>query len=244
MKLTCPHCSLVLELTPDFLRSLGGERVIACSSCGGVMSLPEVAGPAVAERPSKPQRKPEAVSAKAAAEAVVKANRGLSRNMRLLGVAVLLLLGGMAVYLAMQPGGTTYNTKRHVIQDIVRNQFFTDLIASGATTEAALIDGLADVRAHGTGFIGMSAEKVPFATAAALARRIGARVLQLDPPEAAAREVMLRLLPPLTKEAPTETHWLLDHGEPKIFHGSEVSRVTTLERPRRVLLHWRDAALK
>ncbi len=236
MNIVCPHCSQTLSLTPEVLASLSGQRQVACPMCSGVMALPEMK-----PTPSRPEMhfspRPSAPASKTTAAAIVKANRGLTRNMRLLGVGVLLLLGGLAAYLALNPGGTTHNTKRHIIEEIIRNKFFTDLIASGATTKEALL-GLADLQPHGVGFIGLSEERLPWAEATAMADKLGAKVLTLDPPDATARQVMLRALTPFTADHLAETLWLLDHGQPKVFEGVDVHRVSTLERPRRVLLAW------
>ena len=49
MKITCPHCSQTLELTPDVLAALQGQPHFACPVCEGLMAVPSIHTTAPAE---------------------------------------------------------------------------------------------------------------------------------------------------------------------------------------------------
>jgi len=253
MKLSCPHCDEILELTPEALASFEGDSHFPCPVCEGEVPLPEPASPPDAPKrtgrrtPLLPKtggtfRKPasktfEGASPAAPEDAVVALSRGLNRNLLVLGTAVLLLLGGAAIYLALTTKGDTHQTREERIREIVRNQYFTDLIASGATTRKELL-ALWDIRPYGVGYVGLSGKTGAWEEAADLAAGVGATVLKLDPPDAAARTALLDWLAEVTEDLGGESHWLLDHGEAKAVSAPVVNRVTTMDRPRRVLLHW------
>ncbi len=257
MKLPCPHCTQILELPTEVIASFEGEAHFPCPVCGGRIAVPEITAP-----PARPKRKgrqtpilpksgsegrnaaskpstertPTSKSSKNAGS-FISMYHGLNRNVRVLGAAVLILLGGLGIYLALTTKGDTHVTREERILDIIRNQFFTDLIASGATTKEEL-RGLWDIRPYGIGYVGVSNETRPWEQAEELAKRTGARVLRLDPPDAASRPPLLDWLAEVTTDLGGATLWLLDNGEPKVLHAPEVSRVSTMDRPRRVLLAW------
>lgn len=235
MTLACPHCSQLLEFTPEVLASLHGHSECACPHCGGMMAVPQMSAQA-APQPTRKVSAP-AVEASSMRKTAEKLQAALHGRLRILGVVALVVIGAAVAYVVLRRTGDTHLTKRHIIEEIIKNKFFTDLIASGATTKEALL-GLADLQPHGVGFIGLTEERRPWAEAPAMAERLGAKVLTLDPPDATARRVMLRALTPFTADHLAETLWLLDHGQPKVFEGEDVHRVSTLERPRRVLLAW------
>ena len=261
MKLTCPRCSQKLELSPEDAALLRAEPNFPCPTCGGLLTLPAVVTVPMPQRPAvqnvpstlkvpMPQRPaakglpPGAASTRGnPVAAVMNAYRGMNRNLRILGVSVLVLLGGLGIYLAVKPGGDVYKTRQQLLREIVRNQYFTDLIASGATTEKELL-GLWDIRPFGIGYVGLSEERCVWDKAPELAKRVGASVLTLDPADAASRPAILHWLIGFSADLGGATHWLLDHGEPKVLHAPEVSRVTTMDRPRRVLLAWNGSAPK
>lgn len=244
MKLACSHCSQILELTPDALASFKGETHFPCPVCGGLLALPKVVKVPMPKGPTARAPAPKAVPAgRNPVAAVLEAWQGMHRNVRFLGIGVLLLLGGLGIYLALTPGGDVHKTRQQILRETVRNQFFTDLIASGATTEKALL-GLWDIRPFGIGYVGLSEERCAWDKAPELAKRAGASVLTLDPPDAASRPALLHWLIGFSADLGGATHWLMDHGEPKVLHAPEVSRVTTMDRPRRVMLTWNGSLLK
>ncbi|MCC6882387.1 MAG: hypothetical protein IT576_09575 [Verrucomicrobiales bacterium] len=261
MKLACPHCTQILEIAPENVAPLRAQPHFPCPSCGGKMTLPEVVavpmpkpppaakmggkapllssskgpGPKFQEQTSP--LAPTSTEASAPIPSVETVGRGLNRNLLVLGVAVLVLMGGIGIYLAMAPGGDVHQTREQRVREIIRNQYFTDLIASGATTKKELL-GLWDIQPYGGGFIGLSDETCAWEHALELAKRSGASVLKLDSAEAASRAPMLGWLADVSADLDGSTLWILDGGEPKALHAPEVSRVTTLDRPRRVLLAW------
>lgn len=253
MKLSCPHCTQILELTPEAIASFEGDPHFPCPACGGRVPLPETAPPAPAPKrkgrqtPLLPKeggamrrpgaKAPQPKTPVASENAITAISRGLNRNLLVLGIAVLVLLGGTGIYLALTTKGDTYQTREERLREIIRNQYFTDLIASGKTTRKELL-GLWDIRPYGLGFVGVSNETLPWEGAAELAGRTGSSILMVDPADAVARPLMLNWLAEMTTDLDGATLWLLDNGEPKVLHAPEMSRVTTMDRPRRVLLAW------
>lgn len=238
MKLTCPRCSQKLELSSEDATLLRAQPSFPCPTCGGLLSLPPVVTVPMPQRPAENASPPKTASARRnPVAAVAEACRGMNRNLRILGMSVLVLLGGLGIYMALKPGGDVRNTRQQFLREVIRNQYFTDLIASGATTEKELL-GLWDIRAFGIGFVGLTEEQCAWEKAPELAKRMGASVLTLDSPDAATRAPLLHWLTGFSADLGSVTLWLMDHGEPKVLHAPEVSRVTTMDRPRRVLLAW------
>ncbi|MCB1205381.1 MAG: hypothetical protein KDN18_14060 [Verrucomicrobiae bacterium] len=253
MHLNCPYCTQILELSPEVLASFAGDPHFPCPACGGRVPVPEMTTPdsapkrkgrqslllptgGAAGRPSL-KASPPKVEPAASARSGAAVFLGMNRNLLILGIAVLLLLGGTGIYLAVSTKGDTHQTREERIREIIRNRYFTDLIASGKTTKKELL-ALWDIRPYGVGYIGLTGKTGTWDEAADLASGVGATVLRLDPPDAVARTAMLEWLGGFTGELGGETIWLLDHGEPKATAAPTVNRVTTLDRPRRVLLHW------
>jgi len=252
MKLPCPHCTQILELTTETIASFEGEPHFPCPVCGGRVPLPETAPPpkrkgrqtpllpkegGATRRPGSKAPHPKARTPAGPEDAIATISRGLNRNLLILGIAVLVLLGGAAIFLALTTKGDTHQTREERIREIIRNQYFTDLIASGKTTKKELLS-LWDIRPYGVGFVGLSGKAGTWNEAADLAAGFGATILKLDPPDAAARKALLDWLGGVAGELGGETLWLLDHGEPKAAAPPTVNRVSTMDRPRRVVLHW------
>ena len=167
---------------------------------------------------------PQPMAPATSGNAITAISRGLNRNLLVLGIAVLVLLGGLGIYLALTTKGDTYQTREERISEIIRNQYFTDLIASGKTTRKELL-GLWDIRPYGLGFVGVSNETRTWEQAAELAGRTGSTILMVDPADAVARPLMLNWLAEVTTDLDGATLWLLDNGEPKVLHAPEMSRV-------------------
>jgi hypothetical protein len=167
-------------------------------------------------------------------KAAMQAQRGLNRNMLVLGVTVLLLLGGLAVFLASRNGGSVFNIFQNTTNQIMHNSYFTQLIASGVTTEKDL-KALAEIRPYGDGFIGVSKEPLAWEQAQGLAGRTGARILAV---EAGSKQELLAWLGTTFREHLSAPVWLSENGAPSLLTGSEVLASKDMERQRKVLLHW------
>ncbi|MCB1205382.1 MAG: hypothetical protein KDN18_14065, partial [Verrucomicrobiae bacterium] len=154
MKIECPHCSQRIELDDETLVALAGIEAFECPSCGNPVPSPlpssgeAVDDPAVSQPPMK-----EAISPNPFLAAFLR----LNLTTRVLGTLALLAIGGATIYLASRPGGDTHITNRKIREEIIRNEFFTRLIASGATT----LEDLRSVEAfaaYGDGYVGLSEE--------------------------------------------------------------------------------------
>ncbi|MCC6884792.1 MAG: hypothetical protein IT576_21730 [Verrucomicrobiales bacterium] len=228
MKITCPHCSQTLELEPEVLAALQGQPHFACPRCKGLMAVPKATQPSAAPRRTGPNKP---------ASTITTAQRGLNRNLLVLGVVTLLILGGVAAFLASKNGGNIFNTFQNITNQIIHNSYFTQLIADGVTTEKDL-EAIAEIRPYGDGFIGVSKDAFNWGQAQDLANRTGAQILAVDE---AARDTKPELLTWLSTtfsnhlSAPT---WVWDQSEANVLTGVEVLAVKELDGPKKVLLHW------
>jgi hypothetical protein len=230
MKLSCPHCSQTLELTPEVHAQLQGQPHFDCPECGGAIAVP----PMTPQRPSRPEPKaPQAAAS--TANAVAKTQLGLSRNMRWLGLAALLVLGAVGVFVALR-GGNTINTTQN-IQQFINNQFFQNLLTSGKATRQALEEMLA-IHADESNYVGVSRDKLTWAQAQDLARRAGAQVLALEPEGHDLRQPRLERLAKLFPELHGLTTWVSDADLPALVDSPDLAHASTPERPRQALFQW------
>lgn len=234
MKITCPHCSQTLELETDVLAAIQGQPHFACPACEGLMAVPKATPP-----PSAPQRtgpcKPGST--------ITTAQLGLNRNLLVLGVVTLVILGGVAAFLASKNGGNIYHTFQNITNQIIHNSYFTQLIASGATTEKDL-EAIAEIRPYGEGFIGVSKEAFDWEQAQDLAKRTGAQVLAVEDSVVSSKELLAWLKPTFSSNLHTPV-WVREGREARVLTDSEILAAKAMDRQRKVLLHWQvgDVAL-
>ncbi len=240
MQIQCPSCSQSLELDDAELAGLTADAEIACPGC----ATPILIHPEAAEAlPSSPGWKPPSLRnvspapRKPAAVSAAQAHRGLNRKLLLLGAAALLVLGGIGAVLISRRSGNVHHTTQNITNEIIRNKFFTDLIASGATTEKEL-EAISEIRPHGEGFIGISKEKVTWEEARELAWNTGSEILPFEDREGRTRSELARFLAETFPGLLGETSWIQDRGDPKMIDSPDLLTVTTLERPRRALVTW------
>ncbi|MCC6884791.1 MAG: SUMF1/EgtB/PvdO family nonheme iron enzyme [Verrucomicrobiales bacterium] len=96
MKITCPHCSQILELTPDVLAALQGQPHFACPMCEELMAVPAVE---VADIPAKQAYVPDGnavTSAEAAKPSLQTSTKKKSKSP--------LVISGVGVILAIAAG--------------------------------------------------------------------------------------------------------------------------------------------
>lgn len=253
MNLSCPHCTQPLELTPEVLAELAGSVDFPCPECGGAVPLPVDSPPAEETAMEKPVEAPADEMMKPAADMLTRRKVALelfqqaNRRVLILGSAAMLVLGGVAGMLVHHFSGNRVDLNQDITNEILKNKFFTDLIASGATTMEQL-RRVERIEAHGPGFIGLSREELTWEQAQDLARATAARMLPVETPSenrAPWRSpVMQRLVNFLEQRFPAargRTVWVMQNSDanlPQVFHAPDVSHVTTRERPRRVFLHW------
>ncbi len=228
MKITCPDCSQILELEPEVLAALQGQPHFACPVCEGLMAVP-APNPAASDAQPIGTQKP--------ASTIVKTHRGLNRNLLVLGVVTLVMLGVVAVFLASKNGGNIFNTFQNISNQILHNSYFTQLITNGVTTEKDL-EALAEIRPYGDGFIGVSKDPLAWDQAQELARRTGAQILAVDDATIDSREQLLTWLRATFESHLSSTVWVHDQGESSVLAGSEILAVKERGTQRKVLLHW------
>jgi hypothetical protein len=134
-----------------------------------------------------------------------------------------------------------------ITNQILKNKFFTDLIASGGTTMDQLRK-VARIEMKGQGFIGLSREELTWEQAQEFARSTGSKVLAVESPSENKAPwgdpTMQRLVNFLEHRFPAaqgSTVWVMQNSaskQPRVFHAPDVSLVSTSERPRKVFLDW------
>ena len=232
MNITCPHCSQTLELTPDVLAALQGQPHFACPVCDGLMTVPAPRRPT----PSAPQR----TGPRKPASPITTAQRGLNRNLLVLGLAALLTLGGVAVFLASKNGGTTGNTFQNITNEILHNSYFTQLITDAVTTEKDL-EAIAEIRPYRNGFVGVSKGTLSWEQAQNLAKRTGAEIIAVDDAVLGSKQELVTWLATTFISHLSSPIWVLDQSEPSVLANSEILTVKTTDGERKVLLHWQPA---
>ena len=169
---------------------------------------------------------------------MAQTHKGMNRNLLVLGVITLLALGGIAAFLAARSGGNIFNTVNNITNQIIHNSYFTQLIASGVTTEKDL-KAIAEIRPYGDSFIGISKEPLTWEQAEDFAKRTGAEVLPIeDTPEGSRKQ----LADWLNATFPTHlgsTLWVRQDGQTQVLDRRDVLSVTSLDSPRKVILQWK-----
>lgn len=240
MKTTCPHCSQHLEVDAETLKQLRGSGVLECSACNGSVPVPEVRGHwGVAPLREEDDDvggvgKPSPQKAGSASQTLW---HGMNRNFRILGAAALLSLGGVAVFLATQRGGNTFNTNQNLTHREVTNEYLTRLIVSGAAKKEDLAK-IGDAHPWGTSLVGVSREPIDWKSAQDLAKRTAAEVLEIPGDSAGHR--MAEWIENTWPDETGRTAWIRQDGKMKVIDSPDIGEVTTPERPRRVFLIWKN----
>jgi len=214
MTTPCPHCHVGIEIDPPTLAALAGSSHFACPACQGQVPVPA--------RPQSP----------------ASVHRGINRNLLVLGIVTLLVLGGIGFYLASQKSGDTYNTTQNIRNEILNNTYFTQLIAAGITTMEDL-KAILNIRPYADGFIGISSEVLLWDQAKELSSRTGSGILAANHEQ--DRELVSWLTATFTRETESPL-WMSKDGNPAILVAPDILTVAGSEGTRRVLLHWQASA--
>jgi hypothetical protein len=224
MTILCPHCSQQLELTPEVIASLRGQPHFACPSCQGLIAVP-LSHP-------MPRRR---------GAAAVQTQRGLNRNLLVLGVITLLVLGGIAALLAMRGSGNVFNTFNNVTNQIIHNSYFTQLIANGVTTMEDL-KSIEEIRPFGDGFIGISKAELNWSQAREIAKRTGSEVLSIEDSATRTKQQQMEWLKINFSAQLQPSLWVQQDGQTKVTDGSDIFAASSLESIRKVALQWKTGA--
>lgn len=256
----CVHCGGEFEVDQPTITGLQGRIVFPCPICSRMLPvsmLPRSAA-ALAAAPAAPISKrvlvtppmsPRPATGSLPSPAVhhvpayaaphAKVRRKLNRNLLILGSAALLALGGLGFFLASPDSGEHEIVKEKVVNEIVRNKFFQDLIASGVTTEAAL-DAVAKVEPDGNGYVGFSRAGLTWKEAQDLARRTGSEVVALDDTRERTGRQFAEWLAGVFPSLHGSTVWVMTQGRERISDLPDVLPVSILERRRPALFSWQD----
>ena len=179
-QIVCPICAETIAIDLEGLSALSGETECDCPVCGSSIAVPQ----------RQPIERETAAAQSAILQVGASQSRLSNRNLIILGVTALLLLGGLGIFLATRKGPATRNTQRQVTVDVANNKFFQDLVASGATKTTDL-QQITNIQPMGVTFLGLSREKLTWEQAQALAKKTGAHVLTIEPPGVAMRQPVL-----------------------------------------------------
>ena len=237
MKTTCPHCTQHISIDPETLAELQGQEHFPCPACRGLVPVPQPTGamPVAPARTDADTANLQSTPTPSTANTLAQAHRGLNRNLLILGSAALLVIGGLAFFIASRQGGDTHANLTNVNQEFIHNTYFQNLIASGKTTEMDL-DSVTGIRPYGAGFIGISKEAHPWENAMEMAKRAGAAILAIEDGSFGNGKDLLAWVEASFKEQPTA--WVQESATPRVLEGTDVLSPTSLDRPRRVLLQW------
>lgn len=259
--LVCHHCRQEFEVDESAAALLRGRSHFECPLCSQalpVSMIPRVAQPLSGRlNPCPPysqggeaglgtpgQRSAPSPGPDGGAKR--ETWRGLNRNLLILGSAVILVLGGLGFYLATRPSGDSTELKQDITSEIIRNQYFSGLVAAGDASGDAL-EKIAHIEPHGPGFIGLSGEFLTWDQAREFAAEVGAELLSVESPTELrapwndpSTERLAEFLRLNFPEACGFATWIQQNRSPlpRVIDSPDVARVTTPDRPRRVFLRW------
>lgn len=234
MKTSCPGCGQHIEIPADVMATLAGQQSFDCPACEAEVPVPRIAR-LVAE--PMDQTPVGSVAGNSPPSVTAKSLFMINRRLLVLGTTVLLVIGTVTFLLVHQDAGNTYNVtvNRHDLE--IQNEFFTNLINSGVTTNSDL-EAVTKIRPYGTLFIGVSKTKVTLDQALDLARRTGAHVLKMQDNDSAPWESLSKWL--LTQYAAqlNPAAWIQHFGDYYGFTASGEFREEDPHKSQVVFLQW------
>jgi len=162
--------------------------------------------------------------------------RSMNNTVLILGVLAMVCIGGLALYLANRKTGDVNTLVQTISTSETHNTFFSQLIATGITTDIALAE-IGVIRPHETGFIGISREALTPAGAAALAQRTGAEILEIPADPANGTPPLVTWLRANIDGGATLR--VTRNGAPHLLTGDLVQPDDDPASLHRALLHWR-----
>lgn len=211
MTTPCPHCQVAIQIDSSTLAAFAGRNHFNCPACQGLVALPQ--------RPTN----------------VASAHRGINRNLLILGSVALIVLGGIGFFLASQKSGDTNTTVQNIRNEIINNTYFQNLIATGVTTKEDL-EAIGDIRPHKDGFIGISASKLDWKEAKALAARTGSVIIDAG----SDNELSSWLVKTFTLSS-TSPAWIRSREDVGLLTNEGPVALKDADGLRKVLLHWKPA---
>jgi len=234
MKIECPHCSQRIELDEETLAALAEIEAFECPSCGEPVPSP-------VKTATEPDRPPTASTEATSPNPFLKAFLRMNHTTRVLGLLALLVIGGAAIFLASRPGGDTHIKNRKIREEIIHNEFFTRLIASGATTLEDL-RSVESFAAYGDGYVGLSEEAWTWDEAESLAQRTGGTILDLARTPHEGRKEMGTWLAKTFPDATGRAVWVEDQDEARGIDAPDLLASTDPKSRWRVFLSWSETS--
>ncbi|MCU0781976.1 MAG: serine/threonine protein kinase, partial [Akkermansiaceae bacterium] len=182
---------------------------------------------------------PRAAVGPAPADELADASGGLTTTLLVLGLLAIVIVGGLALYLAKREPAETHDNR-----DTTENIKIHRDIPPGLNAED--LEGVGDIHANPSGYIGISMDALDWEQALALAKRTGAEVLavdEADPAWASLHDWLRGKFPaPLALQV-----WVRKQGEPGLLDAEKIAAPESQgekgrEIRHKVLLHWRRSA--
>ncbi len=172
-----------------------------------------------------------------AVEAMLRTTNSMNTTLLMLGTTALLIVGALAFFLANRKTGDVFNTQQTITTSTTTNTYFTQLIATGATT-AEELQAIAEIRPYGDRFIGITRAALTWSQVQDVARRTGSRIMTLE--TGAERTELLKWVEESYNTQLSESAaWIEEMGAPRSLLGEEVSTTIDLAAPQKALLEWR-----
>ncbi len=166
---------------------------------------------------------------------------GMSWDGRILGAVSLLVLSGLVIYLVRDKKESSYIERQRIHNKIAHSDYFTGLVAGG-TVDPQAMEAVEGLRPYGSGFIGLSKEKLAWAEALGLAERTGGEILDIQLTAQERRKDLTGLLTESYPEQHGETVWVRDNGRSKVIDSPDVLQLGNTGAAemgsRRVFLRW------
>ncbi|MCC6882388.1 MAG: WG repeat-containing protein, partial [Verrucomicrobiales bacterium] len=233
MKTTCPHCRQPIEIDAESADALKALDSFECPTCAGEVPVPKAPPEPAPERPQAlPSQQNDPLP-----NGLLAAFGRMNRTMRVLGMLVLLVIGGLAIFLATRKPGDTFNVDRTIRDQIIHNDFFTRLIASGETTEEELKKVQA-FEPYGNGYIGLSEEGWTWSESRQLAQRTAAEVVDVAVLAQDGRKQLGAFLAEKFPFAVGRAVWVGDAGAPKLIDSPDLLDTKDRDRRHHVFLSW------
>lgn len=169
-------------------------------------------------------------------EAMLRTTNSMNNTMLILGLLTILLIGGLALFLANRKTGDVHNFQQTITTTTTNNTYFTQLIAAGITSKDDLA-ALEEIRPLGEGFVGISRTSQTWTQAVELARRTGSEILTVDTTQTSVVESLSAWLS--SKEAAPAALWVKQGDQPALFAGKVLRTPDSQDTPHPTLLMWR-----
>lgn len=161
--------------------------------------------------------------------------RSMNNTVLVLGLLAMLVIGGLALYLANRKTGDVSTLTQTIVTSETHNTFFNQLIAMGVTTDSAMAE-IGAIRPYPGGYIGLSKHPLSQIRASGLAEKTGAKMLEIPAPSDAETPALVTWI--RQNLANGVTAWITRDTKPHLLVGDLVVPEVDPASIHQVLLFW------